>query len=296
MFASAVSEAAKFTRAALISTRLHSGRVETGCGSYILLNADGWVLTAGHALQALLKFDEDNPKYQAYVAARAAIEADHTLPKGKKQKKIRALGFDPNWISNVSYLWGPNVTAGLYHVDGLADLAAVKLDNLNLPSDQQFPRFGNPNTELPQGTSLCKLGFPFHEFKTQFDPASSSFVINDPVNFVRYPLDGILTRYINLEAPDKARTVKFVEMSSPGFPGRVWFVHVRFFPSLRLTRRRLRGFFLRDTCTRPRARAEFALRVSQRIRLLAASRSRAATLPDRPGQRLRSRKSRSDAQ
>ena len=219
MFASAVSEAAKFTRAALISTRLHSGRVETGCGSYILLNADGWVLTAGHALQALLKFNDDNPKYQAYVAARAAIEADHTLPKGKKQKKIRALGFDPNWISNVSYLWGPNVTAGLYHVDGLADLAAVKLDNLNLPPDQQFPRFGNQNTELPQGTSLCKLGFPFHEFKTQFDPASSSFVINDPVNFVRYPLDGILTRYINLEAPDKARTVKFVEMSSPGLRG-----------------------------------------------------------------------------
>jgi len=219
MFASAVSEAAKFTRSALISTRLHSGRVETGCGSYILLNAHGWVLTAGHALQALLKFNDDNPKYQAYVAARAAIEADHTLPKGKKQKKIRALGFDPNWISNVSYLWGPNVTAGLYHVDGLADLAAVKLDNLNLPPDQQFPRFGNPNTELPQGTSLCKLGFPFHEFKTQFDPASSSFVINDPVNFVRYPLDGILTRYINLEAPNKARTVKFVEMSSPGLRG-----------------------------------------------------------------------------
>jgi len=28
MFASAVSEAAKFTRAALISTRLHSGKVQ----------------------------------------------------------------------------------------------------------------------------------------------------------------------------------------------------------------------------------------------------------------------------
>src|SRR5438477_10583834 len=115
MFASAVSEAAKFTRAALISTRLHSGRVETGCGSYILLNGDGWVLNAGHALQALLKFNDDNPKYQAYVAARAAIDADHTLPKGKKQKKIRARGFDPNCISNASYMWGPTVPARLYY-------------------------------------------------------------------------------------------------------------------------------------------------------------------------------------
>jgi hypothetical protein len=57
MFASAVTEAAKFTRAVLISTQFHSGKVETGCGSYILLSAEGWVLTAGHALHALLKFN-----------------------------------------------------------------------------------------------------------------------------------------------------------------------------------------------------------------------------------------------
>ena len=219
MFANAVAEAAKFTRAVLISTRLHSGKVETGCGSYVLVNAEGWVLTAGHGLHALLKFNEDKPKYDAYSAALAAIGADKTLPKGKRQKRFRALGFDPNWISHVSYLWGPGVNAPLYHLDGLADLAAVKLENLNLPADQEFPRFGDAGIELPQGTSLCKLGFPFHQFETVFDAASSKFVINNPVTFVRYPLDGILTRYINIEAPDKSRTVKFVEMSSPGLRG-----------------------------------------------------------------------------
>jgi len=150
---------------------------------------------------------------------RAAIEAEPNVSLSKKQKKIRALGFDPNWISNVSYLWGPGITAPLYHVDGVADLAAIKLENLNLPADQQFPRFGRADVELSQGTSLCKLGFPFHEFKAQFDLASSQFITNDPVTFVRYPLDGILTRYINFEAPDKSRTAKFVEMSSPGLRG-----------------------------------------------------------------------------
>lgn len=219
MFASAVTEAAKFTRAVLISTQFHSGKVETGCGSYILLNAEGWVLTAGHALHALLKFNEDGPKYEAYATARAAIEAEPNVSLSKKQKKIRALGFDPNWISNVSYLWGPGITAPLYHVDGVADLAAIKLENLNLPADQQFPRFGRADVELSQGRSLCKLGFPFHEFKAQFDSASSQFIISDPVTFVRYPLDGIKTHYINFEAPDKSRTAKFVEMSSPGLRG-----------------------------------------------------------------------------
>jgi hypothetical protein len=70
------------------------------------LNADGWALTAGHSMSALLKFNEDKPKYDSYTAALAAIQADTTLPQSKKQKKIRALGFDPNWLSNVSYLWG----------------------------------------------------------------------------------------------------------------------------------------------------------------------------------------------
>jgi len=219
MFASAVTEAAKFTRAVLISTRLHSGKVETGCNTYILVNADGWVLTAGHSLHALMKFDEDKPKYDSYTAARAAIEADKTLAKGKRQKKIGALGLDPTWISNVSYLWGQGVTAPLYHYDGLADLAAIKLENLNLPPDQGFPRFGDGNAELPQGTSLCKLGFPFHQFKLDFDQAGGRFVINDPISFVRYPLDGIVTRYVNIPAADNSRSAKLIEMSSPGLRG-----------------------------------------------------------------------------
>ncbi len=219
MFANAVTQAAKFTRAVLISTRLHSGKVETGCNTYVLLNADGWALTAGHSMSALIKFNEDKPKYENYAAALAAIHVDRTLPRGKKQKKVRALGFDPNWLSNVSYFWGQDVTAGLYHVNGLADLAAVKLENLNLPADQEFPKFGDPQVELPQGTSLSKLGFPFHQFKTDFDQASSRFEIKDPVSFVRYPLDGIVTRYINVPAADNSRTAKLIEMSSPGLRG-----------------------------------------------------------------------------
>src|SRR5260370_2340530 len=133
MIESAVTEAAKFSLSVLIYTQFHSGKVETGCGSYFLLNAEGWVLTAGHALHALLKFNEDGPKYEAYATARAAIEAEPNGSLSKKQKKIRALVFDPNWISNVSYLWGSGITPPFDHVDGVADLAAIKLGNLNLP-------------------------------------------------------------------------------------------------------------------------------------------------------------------
>jgi hypothetical protein len=219
MFANAVTEAAKFTRAVLISTRLHSGKIETGCNTFVLLNSEGWVLTAGHTMAPLLKFHQDKPKLDAYVQARSAIDADNTLSHGKKLKKIRSLEFNPDWITNISYHWGDGVTAGVFYVDGLADLAAVKLEHLNLESDQQFPRFGDPQFEVPQGRSLCKLGFPFHEFKTEFNEATNGFVINDPVTFVRYPLDGIVTRYVNIPAPDGSRIAKLIEMSTPGLRG-----------------------------------------------------------------------------
>src|SRR5438477_11555854 len=82
MFATAVTLASEFTRPVLISTRQQSGKMETSCGTYILVNSDGWILTAGHVVRPLLKFREDRPKYEAYRVAREAVDADTTLPKG----------------------------------------------------------------------------------------------------------------------------------------------------------------------------------------------------------------------
>lgn len=217
MFADAVAQAAEFTRAVLISTRELSGKVETGLGTFILVNADGWILTAAHLFGALVKANSDKADHDAFVAARDALLADKSLSPGKRRKKIRGLKQDPKWLTHVSYFYGnPAITAGATHIDGAADLAAVQLSNLNLPFNQRFPGFGDPKIELPQGRSLCKLGFPFHTFKTEFDEASG-FQIKELVSFVRYPLDGIVTRHVNVV--NGARTTRFVEMSTPGLRG-----------------------------------------------------------------------------
>jgi len=221
MFASGVGVAAAFTRPVLISTRRQSGKIETDCGSYVLVNSQGWILTAAHVAGAQVKCNEDKGKYDAYCAARAAIESDTSLTKGYRKQRLNALEVDPDWITNVSYWWGSSTTvaSGLWHLDGLADLGVVKLENHNWPGDQKFAKFGDPAVELPQGQSLCKLGFPFHEFKTTFDETNGRFVINEFPPLVRYPLDGIVTRYNSVQAPDGSRSVKFVEMSTPGLKG-----------------------------------------------------------------------------
>jgi Trypsin-like peptidase domain len=219
VFANAVTLASDFTRPVLISTRQQSGKIETGCGTYILVNSDGWILTAGHVVAALIKCNQDKPKYDQYLAARAAIESNTALSKGKRKQQLKVLRCDREWVTNVSYWWGrDDITAGTWHVDGAADLAAVHLLNHNWPNDQKFAKFGDPAVELPQGRSLCKLGFPFHEFKTDFDEVTGKFLIKELPPLVRYPLDGIVTRYNVIQNPGGSMR-KFVEMSTPGLKG-----------------------------------------------------------------------------
>src|SRR5882757_6580253 len=179
MFAAAIATCAEFTRAVLISTRTASDKITTGCGTFILLNSDGWILTAGHVVEPLLKHLKDKAKYEAYLAAKQAIEANNAVPISKRKKQLRALEFDPNWIVNVSYWWGRKARAEKWHTAGLSDLAAVKLTELTFRPDQKFAKFGDPSVELPQGRSLCKLGFPFHQFKTRFDSEANGFAIDE---------------------------------------------------------------------------------------------------------------------
>lgn len=219
MFANAVTLAAEFTRPVLISTRQESGKIETSCGTCILLNSDGWILTAGHVVGPLLKWHQDRPKYEAYRAARDVVNADASLSKGKKKDKIKALKCNREWVTHISYWWGDDgISGGTYHVNGPADLAVVRLQNCKFSNDQKFAKFGNPAIELPKGRSLCKLGFPFHEFKTDFDEATGKFLIKELPPLVRYPLDGIVTRYNLVQSPDGSQA-KFVEMSTPGLKG-----------------------------------------------------------------------------
>src|SRR5437868_1344033 len=196
MFAEAIRGAAEFTRAVLISTRAMSGDVQTGLGTFIILNSEGWILTAAHIAEPFLKIQEDKRKLAELNAAKEAVLAQEGLSATKRERKLRALSVDSGWLTHVSCFWGADdIKAGVWHLDGAADLAAVRLVNFKLPEEQRFPKLGDPKIELPQGRSLCKLGYPFHNFKTEFDGASGRFKINEEVTLVRYPLDGILTRY-----------------------------------------------------------------------------------------------------
>lgn len=185
LFAKAIELVAPFTHPVIVSRRSPAGIVECGCATFMVLNAQGHFLTAAHVLDWLL-------------AAQAS-----------KQR------------TSLSYWWGADrVNASRITYDRLLDLAVGTLEPFDAKAHSVFPTFRNPADVLRPGTSLCRLGFPFHEIKAQYEPSTDSFHLPPGTLPVpRFPLDGMYTRQAILEEQSSGRRVEFVELSTPGLRG-----------------------------------------------------------------------------
>lgn len=195
MFADAIETAGGFTRPLVVSTRAADGTVQCSIGAYIMLNAEGWALTAGHMMEALRAME-----MQAADAGRTPTSAR---------------------LTNISYWWGSD---GLgmteAHVDIDRDLALTRLTGFNPASVPSYPVFGQPASALRRGDPLCRLGYPLHQASATFDEKTGTFSLAPGVTPPpQFPVDGIYTRDAIREIPSSGRRVRFLETSSPGLRG-----------------------------------------------------------------------------
>jgi hypothetical protein len=192
MFADAIETAGNFTRPLVLSTRSADGTVSCSIGAYMVLNAEGWALTAGHMMDALRAADPSNRKPD-----------------------------DPSAITNVSYWWGVDgLGMGEVHVDFDRDLAITQLTGFESSSVAAYPVFGQPAGSLRPGDSLCRLGYPLHQAAATFDEKTSGFTLAPgTIPIPRFPVDGIYTRDAIRENSATKRKVRFLETSSPGLRG-----------------------------------------------------------------------------
>lgn len=201
MFADACEKAMKFTRPVIISTRSVDGEVQSGCGTFFVINRDGWIITAGHVFDQMIKFQEDRKKIE---------EAEKNgTPK------------DPKWFTNHSFWWGwDNVLLVEAYVNREIDIAVGRLNGFKPEMVPEYPIFKAPETLRP-GTSLCRIGFPFVNNATSFDEKASTFRINPgvlPMAF--FPNEGIHTRnLLTGRSKDGNYEKLYVETSSPGIRG-----------------------------------------------------------------------------
>lgn len=103
VFVAAVTLAAKFTRPVVVSSRSRAGTVTSGCGSFVLVNDEGWILTAAHLIQPLSVLNEHQKAHAEYLEKSAQIEARTDLKSTKKKHLVSKLGFKSDWLSSVSF-------------------------------------------------------------------------------------------------------------------------------------------------------------------------------------------------
>ena len=224
MFANAYELASRFTLPVIVSNRFYDGTVTSGLGSFIVINDKGWILTVAHLFESKLKGENDRSEIRKFNEDKEKIINDPSLMDLQKNKRIKNLekaGIKPKWITNNSLWWGADdFRIEKLEINKELDLAVGQIKDFDPGRVAGYPLFRDPAT-LKHGTSLCKLGFPFHKVESTFDPAKNAFILAPNVLPVpRFPLEGICTRTLESgKTKDGKFDIKLLETSSPGLMG-----------------------------------------------------------------------------
>lgn len=221
MFADAYEKASAFTRPVFLSRLTGSGSVETSIASYVVISPTH-ALTAGHVVQDLPKFETEIDRMREYEQQVEEVRKSHDNPQKRDSEvaKLWKSGGPQHLTSRYSFFLGDGVRTGEIVVFPPGDLALVELTDF--PSalyPGEFPAFKRPE-QSRMGSSLMRLGYPFHRIEASWDESRSSFVFADGALPVpRFPIDGIATRWQQRPSPDPDVPVVFLETSSPGLRG-----------------------------------------------------------------------------
>jgi hypothetical protein len=223
MFADALETVTPYTKMVLIPKVLRNGSIEIGSATFIVLNSDGWVLTAAHLFKEARMIELHEKEWEEYERKIAEINA-RRISNSEKKRQISRVPKNSKWIEEIKFLWfGDKAEEKQVFVDDGADVALVKLDAFDTAKISNYPIFKHPSDEFRPGTSLCRLGYPFVEIVATADSANKTISIERETQHPLFPLDGIYTRHLGLRHVDQItnieREIRFVETSSPGLKG-----------------------------------------------------------------------------
>jgi hypothetical protein len=175
MFADACAKAQKFTRPLIASLKFLDGSCESGVGTYVVLNPEGWFVTAGHNFEGFAASKVHAVERARILAAASAINSNQSLKPKERRRQLSKLRENPKWIDKFDVWFGDGVRVSDLKVFPEIDLAVGRVT----PTPQGFepPLIGQPGALRP-GTSLCRLGFPFIPIKCTFDDAAKKFNLN----------------------------------------------------------------------------------------------------------------------
>lgn len=201
MFRNACTIARQFTRPVILCRQAASLECSSGIGSFVVVNDEGWIVTAGHIIEQLEKLVDEEQDTQSKIGAGEAVPDEATL--------------------RASAHWGwPECTLTQIYRHPLIDLAVGKLEPFDQSWITTYPVIKDPTKDFDPGASLCKEGYPFHAVKPTWDDDAKRFEVGaQPLPF--FPIEGIFTRVVEFAAPavPAAYPLMYLETSSPGLRG-----------------------------------------------------------------------------
>ena len=191
----------------IVVSKLSSGKIATSVGAGLLLNEDGWVLTAKHIIAGVSKVLEA----ASVSEQRKAIRANPQLNAKQKQDQLKAL--PKTNVEHAAVVWGQEtaeVSNGEAIIHPNADVCVFKVDGFKVPARYRRPKFRD---DVLPGEMLVRIGYALVEDKLTvgWDDDQQNFKANGlPPLFIN---EGVVSRFINLGV------VQIIEMSSPGLNG-----------------------------------------------------------------------------
>src|SRR5687768_7571597 len=107
MFADANKLAAEFTRPVHFTVERTDGSLGGGIGALVVINDEGWFVTAYHQIEEAQKLAKYQSDYQAYMAQVAAIEnSREKMSEKERKKRIRRIEAPEKAVKKWAMMWG----------------------------------------------------------------------------------------------------------------------------------------------------------------------------------------------
>jgi S1-C subfamily serine protease len=221
MFSEACKIARKFTFPIIISSKNYKGECNSGIGTIIIINEEGWFITAYHVIAQIQQLSQSNKEYKELLSKKEEIEKNVSLKSHVKNQQIKNLKIPSTAITNFStFLISSDYKIGEIYTLPEVDLAVCRIINFNKSHFIDYPKFKDATKPMEQGTSLCKLGFPFHTITPTFEEGKGFNLPAGSLPIPIFPIDGIYTRTVNIQPSlPKPYPLKYIETSTPGLRG-----------------------------------------------------------------------------
>lgn len=221
VFSHACQVAAQFTRSVVVSWKPLVGDCQASIGAFIVINDEGWIATASHILRNYQQALASQEAGRKYLEQAQKLKTAPGMNSKQRRKATRLLG-DPSKLLERSSIWWSwdDVQIDDFHMVESIDLAIGKLKPFDPNWISRYPEFKDPDGQLHPGTSICRLGYPFHSIVPEFDESADSFTL--PAGTIPAPFfasEGIYSRNVIRGNHEEGWPLMFMETSSPGLKG-----------------------------------------------------------------------------